>query len=257
MKKRLLVVLDFDGFLVNSYAILRDTMASFGLDVGDEQRFKNRRKFMKYLGGGRELLNNLVGFSLPKTRRLRERLTESYAEVARVHADYVPVLNQMIANPQVHCGVLSRNYAINPGPVIRAVLARSGVHEADLDFVIPLPVGVKKGAVLAGMRSTRYVEQILAADEVGDFTAGAAAGYECLMVSYGFDTRERLMDKGEVPAAQIYDDPASMAAALAERLLPYAPRPAEASGASSAARPRFLSNGARLPANVAVQLAQE
>ena len=68
MKKRLLMVLDFDGFLVNSYAILRDTMASFGLDVGDELRFKNRRKFLKYLGGGRELLNNLVGFSLPKTR---------------------------------------------------------------------------------------------------------------------------------------------------------------------------------------------
>ena len=45
MKKRLLVVLDFDGFLVNSYAIIRDTMDAFGLDIGDELRFKNRRKF--------------------------------------------------------------------------------------------------------------------------------------------------------------------------------------------------------------------
>lgn len=256
MKKRLLMVLDFDGFLVNSYAILRDTMASFGLDVGDELRFKNRRKFLKYLGGGRELLNNLVGFSLPRTRRLRERLTDYYANAARVHDEYVPLLNQMIANPQIHCGVLSRNYALNPGPVIRAVLARSGVHEADLDFVIPLPVGIKKGEVLAGMRSSRYVEQILAADEVGDYTAGVAAGYECLMVSYGFDTRERLLEKGTVPAAQIFDDPASMAATLAERLQPYAPRPA-ASSVSSGVGLRMPQKGARLAANVAVQLAHE
>lgn len=256
MKKRLLMVLDFDGFLVNSYAILRDTMASFGLDVGDELRFKNRRKFLKYLGGGRELLNNLVGFSLPKTRRLRERLTEYYAEAAAVHAEYVPLLNEMIANPQIHCGVLSRNYAINPGPVIRAVLARSGVQEAHLDFVIPLPVGVKKGEVLAGMRSTRYVENLLAADEVGDYTAGVAAGYECLMASYGFDTRERLEVKGEVPAAQIYDEPSSMAAALAARLAPYAVR----SGTSALASRTGLwgaSNGARYEAKSAVQRVQE
>ena len=55
---RLLVVLDFDGLLINSYALLRDTMASFGLDVGDQERFRNRRKFLKYLGGGRELMHN-------------------------------------------------------------------------------------------------------------------------------------------------------------------------------------------------------
>lgn len=256
MKKRLLMVLDFDGFLVNSYAILRDTMASFGLDVGDELRFKNRRKFLKYLGGGRELLNNLVGFSLPKTRRLRERLTEYYAEAAVVHPEYVSLLNEMIANPQIHCGVLSRNYAINPGPVIRAVLARSGVQEANLDFVIPLPVGVKKGEVLAGMRSSRYVENLLAADEVGDYTAGVATGYECLMASYGFDTRERLERKGKVPAAQIYDDPASMASALASRLAPYAVRSALSAAAS---RPALwsASNGARYDAKSAVQRVQE
>ena len=67
MKKRLLLVLDFDGFLINSYAIIRDTMQTYGLDVGDEERFKNRRKFLKYFGGGKELLSNLVGITLPKT----------------------------------------------------------------------------------------------------------------------------------------------------------------------------------------------
>ena len=245
MGKRLLVVFDFDGLLVNSYAILRQTMASFGLDVGDELRFRNRRKFLKYLGGGRELLNNVVGFSLPKTRRLRERLTEYYVDAARAYPVFVPLLNEMIANPQVHCGVLSRNYALDPGPVIRAVLAHSGICERDLDFVIPLPVGVKKGEVLAGMRSARYLESLLAADEIGDYTAGTAAGYDCFMASYGFDARERLVAKGEVPPEQIYDDPETLAAALGERLAPYAPRPDGRSVARAAPSLRAASNGAR------------
>jgi phosphoglycolate phosphatase-like HAD superfamily hydrolase len=261
MKKRLLVVLDFDGFLVNSYAIIRDTMDAFGLDIGDELRFKNRRKFLKYFGGGKELLTNLVGFTLPKTRKLRARLTQAYIESASVHSEYVELLNEMIANPQIHCGVVSRNYALDPGPTIRTVLARSGIDEADLDFVIPLPVGVKKGEVLAGMRSSRYSEMLLAADEIGDYTAGSAAGYDCLIGSYGFDTRERLIVKGEVPEHVIYDNPVSLAAALKARVAPYevrssvAPLPVAESGFPSIVR--VSPKGARYPAKSAVQLAQE
>lgn len=259
MKKRLLVVLDFDGFLVNSYAIIRDTMAAFGLDIGDELRFKNRRKFLKYFGGGKELLTNLVGFSLPKTRKLRDRLTECYADSAMVHPEYVDLLNAMIANPQVHCGVLSRNYALDPGKVIRAVLQRGGVAEAELDFVIPLPVGVKKGDVLNAMRSPRYAGMLLAADEIGDYTAGSAAGYDCLMASYGFDTRERLVTKGKVPEACIFDEPVSLAAALQARYAPYELRSAGAplGLAEASSLVRVSPKAARYPAKSAVQLRQE
>ena len=97
--KRLLVVLDFDGVLINSYALLRDTLASFGLDVGDEERFRNRRKFLKYVGGGKELLHNLVGMSLPKTRKLRARLTECYRECGFIYPEFIDVINRMIAEP--------------------------------------------------------------------------------------------------------------------------------------------------------------
>lgn len=222
MSKSLLVVLDFDGFLVNSYAVINATMGSFGLDIGDELRFKNRRKFLKYFGGGKEVLTNLVGFSLPKTRKLRQRLTECYAEEAQVYPPYTTLINALIADPRIHCGILSRNYALDPGPVIRAVLRRSGVAEAELDFVIPLPAGVKKGEVLAGMRSSRYLDLLLGADEIGDYTAGVAAGYDCLIGSYGFDTRARLMGHGEVPAACIFDDPHTLARALSQRVAPHA-----------------------------------
>ncbi len=143
MRRRLLLVFDFDGLLVNSYALIRDTMAAFGLDVGDEARFKNRRKFLKYFGGGKEVVNNLVSFALPKTRKLRNALTECYRAKGEIYPAFNALLNEAIANPAIHCGILSRNYTLEPGPTMRAVLRRSGVQESELDFVIPIPVGVK------------------------------------------------------------------------------------------------------------------
>ena len=198
MKKRLLLVLDFDGFLINSYALIRDAMGAFGLDVGAEERFKNRRKFLKYFGGGKELLKNLVGFTLPKTRRLRSELTKHYREVGRVYPAYVSLITAAIETPTIHCGILSRNYTLEPGPTIRTVLRRSGINEVDLDFVLPIPVGVKKVDILAGMAASRYYESILCADEIGDYRAAMETGYESLMGSYGFDTRERLITHGDV-----------------------------------------------------------
>ncbi len=221
MKKRLLLVLDFDGFLINSYAIIRDTMQTFGLDVGDEERFKNRRKFLKYFGGGKELLSNMVGITLPKTRKLRDALTQCYRESGRIYPELKEILNTAIANPHIHCGILSRNYTLEPGLTMRHVLRHSGVNESDLDFVIPIPIGLKKTDVLAGMCATRYFESLLGADEIGDYRAGHAAGYECLIGCYGFDTRERLLTHGEVPANCLYDSPAHLAKTLTERLKTY------------------------------------
>lgn len=256
MKKRLLLVLDFDGFLVNSYALIRDTMAAFGLDVGDEERFRNRRKFLKYFGGGRELLRNVVRFTLPRTRRLRQSLTECYRERGVVYPEFVPMLNALIAHPNIHCGILSRNFTLEPGPTMRRVLARSGVHESDLDFVVPIPVGAHKTDVLAAMRASRYYTAILGADEIGDYRAGSALGYECLIGSYGFDTRERLVDRGEVPPPCIHDSPATLVTALADALSPCL----EFTDASRRRLPYLESTrviGARYDAKSAVHAAHE
>ena len=53
MKNKLLVF-DFDGLLIDSYSLLKQLFATYGHDLGDENRFKNRRKFLKYMGGGKE-----------------------------------------------------------------------------------------------------------------------------------------------------------------------------------------------------------
>ncbi len=207
MYKRFLVALDFDGFLINSYEVIRAAFTEFGLDIGDEDRFKNRRKFLKYLGGGKELVRNLVYSSLPRKRKLKSVLTEKYLESGRIHGEFVPLINQMIEDPLVHVGVVSRNFTLNPGGTIRSVLAASGIDEAGLDFVIPIPVGSKKDSVLSAMKSSRYRTCVLAADEIGDYQAAEASGYASVIASYGFDRRERLLARGKVPEECIVDSP--------------------------------------------------
>lgn len=213
-----LIVLDFDGILVNSYRLLHDALGHLGLDVGDEERFRHRRKFLKYLGGGRELVRNFVSLSLPKKKKIRARLTDEYVAHGRLYPEFVPLLNRMIAHGALHVGVVSRNFTHAPGLTIRAVLRNSGVDEQHLDFVVPVPVGAKKVDVLEAMRSPRYRQSLLCADEVGDYRAAVETGYDALMASYGFDSRTRLMEQGEVPEDQIFDTPGELAAQLHRRL---------------------------------------
>jgi phosphoglycolate phosphatase len=214
-KKDTLVVLDFDGFLVNSYGLLHATFRHFGLDIGDEERFRHRRKFLKYLGGGKEFIRNFVAYSLPKKEKIRNRLTEIYQKEGRIYPPFVPLINRMIKSPDIHVGVISRNFTLNPGRTIRTVLRNSLVDEHDLDFVIPIPVGAKKYDVLEGMKSHRYRQCIFGADEISDYNAAVDTGYnKILMAGYGFDNRQRLVSQGEIPPDIIFDTPDELALQL-------------------------------------------
>ena len=219
--KRLLVIFDFDGLLINSYDLLRTTFDSFGLDVGDENRFKNRRKFLKYFGGGRELVRNLTKIALPKKRRIREALTENYLTCGTIFNSFTPFINRCIEDPNIHTGILSRNYTLKPGYTIRAVFKNSGVDEANLDFVIPIPVGAKKHDALQAMSSERYELRLFGGDEVGDYKAAMDSGYTALMAAYGFDTVSRLVNHANVPKDRIFDSPESIVAAFNELASPY------------------------------------
>jgi phosphoglycolate phosphatase len=212
-----LVVLDFDGFLVDSYRLLKDTFTQFGLDIGDEDRFKRRRKFLKYLGGGKEFVVNFVKLSLPKKQKIRDRLTAEYLEHGRVFADFVPLLNRLIDEPRAHVGIVSRNFTYTPGATIRSVLRNSGIDEQHLDFVIPIPTGAKKTDVLEAMRSPRYRLSLFGGDEIGDYNAATETGYDALIASYGFDSRKRLLEVGKVPEQLIHDRPRSIAETLQRR----------------------------------------
>ena len=201
-------MLDFDGFLVNSYNLLKQSFEHFGLDVGDEDRFRHRRKFLKYLGGGKEFVGNFVNIALPPQKKVRVHLTGTYQENGRVFPEFVPLLNHMIASPRYHVGIVSRNFTYTPGLTIRRVLANSDVNEKDIDFIVPIPVGAKKKDVLQAMQSTRYRQSIFGADEVSDYNAATESGYEdIIMASYGFDSKKRLLEKGHIDRELIFDSP--------------------------------------------------
>lgn len=216
-RKEILIVLDFDGFLINSYQLLQIAFEHFGLDIGEEHRFRQRRKFLKYIGGGKEFLGNLVHYTLPKKKKVRQTLTEIYQQEGRIYPIFRPLINYMIDNSRMHVGIISRNFTHNPGATIRCVLRNSDLEEQDLDFVIPIDVGVKKAAVLEGMRSSRYRQCIFGGDEIGDYRAAKESGYDTIfMGSYGFDDRERLVTNGKVPPGVIYDTPKELVEKLAD-----------------------------------------
>lgn len=212
-------MLDFDGFLLNSYELIRITFESFGLDVGNESRFKNRRKFLKYIGGGKELLGNLVSLSLPRKKEIRHALTDTYLESGVIYNEFCTVLETMIEEPNINVGIISRNFTHNPGSTIRAVLDNSGIDEKGLDFVIPIPVGIKKTDVLEGMKSPHYVKCIFGGDEIGDYRAAIETGYDPIMIaSYGFDDKSRLIKRGRIPKELIFDSPSILASALSNEI---------------------------------------
>ncbi len=208
-EKQIIVVFDFDGFLINSYDLISHTFKKFGLDIGDENRFRNRRKFLKYIGGGKEILRNFVAFSLPNKRRFRKILTDEFMTNGRIYPEFQPILNQMIENPLVHVGIVSRNFTNNPGRTIRTILGNSGVKEQYMDFVIPISIGSKKTYVLEAMKSSQYQYCLFGGDEISDYKSAQDAGYKAIMASYGFDHRQRLMAKGGVPEDDIFDNPKS------------------------------------------------
>ena len=101
------------------------------------------------------------------------------------------------------------------------MLARSGVDETNLDFVVPVPVGASKVDVLEGMAASRYHEALLCADEISDYRAAGEAGYRSLIGSYGFDTSDRLLQRGAVPPGCLYDTPGTLADTLRGLISPY------------------------------------
>lgn len=127
------------------------------------------------------------------------------------------MINKLINSSRIHIGIISRNFTLTPGKTIRTVLKNSHVEEQHLDFVIPIPVGIKKFDVLQGMKSSRYRCCIFGADEISDYKAANETGYDTiLMASYGFDNGKRLITHGEVSEDIIFDTPDDIAMRLTD-----------------------------------------
>lgn len=217
-----LVILDVDGTVVDAFSAIADTFAAHGMDIGDLERFQKRHNLFKYLGGVKEFPSNLKR-QLTATRRsaLLRTLTEVYRESACLYPGMVELIARLSNAPGLRMGVITRNITNDPQQTLKALFQREGVAVDRFDFLIHLPLKQSKLASFDEVR-TRYAINpacaFVCGDEHKDYRAAIGAGMHPLIVSYGFENRDRLTRRFEVPEAVISDTPAALGQRLCHAL---------------------------------------
>ena len=206
-----LVVLDADGTTINAFDAIGRTFAHHNMGLGDLARFQQRHNIFKYMGGLKEFPVNLRGQITKKMRKaLIKTLTEVYREEGELYAGIAGMIEKLVAAPSVRVGVVSRNITLDPLMTLQHVFRRNGVDPGAFDFFVHLPL---KGDKTARFRSIREHFNINPAracacgDEKKDFIAAIGSGMHPLMVSYGFESLERLKNKIGVPPELISGSP--------------------------------------------------
>jgi phosphoglycolate phosphatase len=206
-----LLVLDADGTTVDAFSAINQTFAAHNMDIGDIERFQNRRHIFKYLGGLRELPKNLR-HQLKGSKRsaLISTLTEVYREQADLYEGAADLINRLLATPDIRVGVISRNITHDPEETLQRLYRRNGVEVEAFDFFIHLPLKEHKDQAFKAIRETFEVNPARAyasGDEKRDFIAAQSAGMHPFMVSYGFESFERLTTKIGIPQELISRHP--------------------------------------------------
>lgn len=209
-----LMVLDADGTTVDAFSAINQTFAAHNMDIGDIERFQNRRHIFKYLGGLRELPKNLR-HQLKGRRRsaIIATLTEVYREQAELYEGTRELVNRLLAAPNIRVGVISRNITNQPEETLKQLFTRNGVEAEALDFLVHLPLRETKDSAFRAMRKSLGVNPALAyasGDEKRDFIAAIGSGMHPFMVSYGFESFERLTRKIGIPEELISRHPGEL-----------------------------------------------
>ncbi|MGD2118187.1 MAG: HAD hydrolase-like protein [Chromatiales bacterium] len=198
-----LIILDADGTSIDAFNAIASTFAEHGMDIGDLSRFQKRHNLFKYLGGVKEFPKNLKKqLSTRNRQKLIATLTEVYREQACLYPDMREFIAELVAEPGVKVGVVTRNITNEPIDTLRVLFQREGVDIDALDFLVHIPLKESKAAVFRDLRKQYCINPALSymcGDEYKDYKAALAAGIHPFMVSYGFEDFERLTQKFEVP----------------------------------------------------------
>lgn len=162
-----LIILDADGTTVDAFSAINQAFAAHDMDVGDVERFQNRRCIFKYLGGVRELPKNQRK-QLKGQRRsaLLATLTEVYREQGSLYEGMDFFIQLPLRQDKT--------------PAFRAIRESLGVNP---------------------------VRAYACGDEKRDFQAAFGGGMHPFMVSYGFERFERLTQKIGIPEELISRHP--------------------------------------------------
>lgn len=198
-----LIILDADGTTVDAFSAINETFAIHDMDIGDIERFQNRRHIFKYLGGIRELPKNLrKQLKGRKRSALIETLTELYREQVMLYDGVTELINRLLQAPDIRVGIISRNITQEPEETLLRLYRRNGVEVDSLDFLVTLPLKEDKTPAFSAIRESFGVNPARAyasGDEKRDYLASLGSGMHPFMVSYGFESFERLTRKIGIP----------------------------------------------------------
>lgn len=194
-----LLLLDFDGTLADSFVVIEKTLQHFDYQIGTLENFKNRRKFLKYVGGRKEFIPNVIRKLRQRDDNLKEVLTEIYRAEATLFPGIKDFLLRIQQRSNVAISIISRNVTLEPYITIQTVLKNSGIVLRDIDSIHTVPVGDKKARAMKYAVESYSMEPdrvLSVGDEVGDYKCARKCGIKHLACAYGYDSKRRLCKNG-------------------------------------------------------------
>jgi phosphoglycolate phosphatase len=206
-----LVILDADGTTIDAFRAIEKTFAHHGMDIGPLERFQKRRHLFKYLGGFKEMPQNLRRqLGRRKRSQIVATLTEVYREEASMFDGIEALIRRLAAAPDVRVGIVTRNITHEPIVTLTRLFDRHGIEPDLLDFLVHLPLSEDKLGYFRQIREGFEINPACAyacGDEAKDFRAAVNAGMHPFMVCYGFEDFERLHVKHAIPSEVIARTP--------------------------------------------------
>jgi len=198
-----LIIVDADGTLIDAFSAIGAAFARHGMDLGDLDRFQKRRNLFKYLGGIKEFPRNLARQLGRQGRKaVLDSLTEVYREEARLYPGMAELLRDMLAEPALRVGLITRNVTREPGITMARLFERHSVDIEALDFFHHIPLRQEKAPFFRAVRERLDINPALAyacGDEHKDYLAALAAGMHPFIAAYGFESHARLSRKFGIP----------------------------------------------------------
>ena len=217
-----LVIFDADGTTVDAFHAVEQSFLRHGMDLGDQGRFRRRRKLFKYLGGLREFPVNLRRqFGPQRRKQLLATLTEFYRHEARLYPGMAELLQRLLAAPDIRVGLVTRNVTLEPQQTLKQLFARHGIDTDAFDHFSCIGLGEDKTPVFRRAREHHGINparSYACGDEYGDYRAALGAGMYPFVVAYGVEDPARLSERYAVPGEFILSSPEDFARRLLHTL---------------------------------------
>jgi phosphoglycolate phosphatase len=217
-----LIIFDADGTVIDAFAAIDTAFVRHGMDIGDLERFQKRRNLFKYLGGLKEFPRNLTKhFGKNGRKELLNTLTDVYREEASLYPGIAGLLQDVLEQPGLHVGMVTRNVTHEPEVTLGRLFERHDLDIKRLDFLYYVPLRQEKTAYFKAARERLEINPARAyacGDEHKDYLAALAAGMRPFIVSYGFESHVRLTRKYAIPEEVIAPTPQVFSACVRHTL---------------------------------------